>query len=278
MRSLFVMAAFFSFSLSTAQSPWVADKGKGFVQIGYTTIGPYSDLFQKNGGSYSLTRAVSDVTIQAYGEYGLGSQTSIIASLPIKSLETGEIKSTVSTPNGKGSFTTLGNAQLAVRHNFINNKIVFSGQLMAELPTAGYDEATGLRGGLDAASVIPSISIGKGLNKIYGYLSAGTAIRTNGYSSDLRISAEAGYQFINRAFIIFVLDVVENFENGNAIESLNQLQTGLYLNNQSYFAYGIKGIIGFTDNLGITGAFYGAGSGNLVAKSPSINFGFYYKW
>ena len=226
MKILLTYFAVFTYSFLWAQSPWVAEKGKGFAQIGYTTIGPYNDLFLKSGGSYSLTREVTDVTIQAYGEYGVGSSTSIIAAMPIKSLRTGEIKSTVSTPNGKGSFSTLGNAQLAVRHNFINNKIVFSGQLMAELPTAGYDEATGLRGGLDAASVIPSISIGKGLNKIYGYLSAGTAIRTNDYSSDLRISAEAGYQFINRAFIIFVLDIVENFENGNAIESLNQLQTG----------------------------------------------------
>lgn len=278
MKIRVTIALAFAFTSLFSQSPWVAEKGKGFAQIGYTTIGPYNDLFQKNGGSYSLTREVTDITIQAYGELGLGSQTSIIASIPIKSLKTGEIKSSVPTPNSKGTITTLGNTQLAVRHNFVNNRIVFSGQLMAELPTAGYDEVTGLRGGLNALSVIPSISIGKGLNKIYGYLSTGAAIRTNDYSSDLRISAEAGYQFINRGYLIFVLDVVENFENGNAIESPNQLQTGLYLNNQSYFAYGIKTIIGINDNLGVSGAFYGAASGHLVAKSPSINFGVYCKW
>jgi hypothetical protein len=135
-----------------------------------------------------------------------------------------------------------------------------------------------LRGGLDAFSILPSLSVGFSKDKLYEYISAGAAIRSNDYSSEWRLSAEIGYQLINRVYIIGVIGIVQNFENGTAVESANQLGTGLYLNNQSYFAYGIKGIVGFTDSIGLSGAFYGAGSGNLVAKSPSINFGIYYKW
>ncbi|HNP08017.1 MAG TPA: hypothetical protein PKN99_10335, partial [Cyclobacteriaceae bacterium] len=261
------------------QSPWVAEKGKGYAQLGYTTIGPYSDLFLSDGSSYSLTREVSDQTIQLYGEYGVGPSTSILAVLPIKLLETGsQIVNAAPIPNAAGSFSTIGNIQMAVRHNFVNDKVTLSGQMTLEVGSAGYDEATGLRGGLDATSFIPSISIGKGFTNFYFYAGIGSAFRTNDYSSDFRFGAEAGYQVLKRIYIIGVLDIVENFENGNAVETINQLQSGLYLNNQSYFAYGIKGIIGFNDSIGLTGAFYGAGSGNLVAKSPSLNVGFYFKW
>ncbi|MEQ8301880.1 MAG: hypothetical protein RIB47_00720 [Cyclobacteriaceae bacterium] len=278
MKAIFIVLITILAFASHGQSPWVAEKGSGYAQLGFTTIGPYSSLYLSDGGSYNLTREVTDRTVQLYGEYGLGNNTSILSSIPIKMMETGEIKNLVATPNAQGSFTTLGNLQLAARHNFINSKVVFSGQLTAELPTAGYDEATGLRGGLDAFSIIPRLSIGKGLNKFYGYLSSGVAIRTNDYSSDFRLSGEVGYKLIDRVYLILVLDVVENFENGNAVISDNQLQTGLYLNNQSFFAYGFKGSIGFTDNIGITGAYYGASSGNVVAKSPSVNFGVYFKW
>jgi len=279
MRAILILVFLVTFSMGKAQSPWVAEKGKGYSQLGYTTIGPYTDLFSSNGTSYSLTNEITDQTIQAYGEYGLGSGTSLLAAIPVKILKSGQSQiPSLPIRSGSGDLTTMGNIQLAARHNFINKDFVLSGQLTTELPTAGYDDATGLRGGLDALSIIPSLSIGKGLSNLYGYLSAGVAIRTNSYSSDFRTSAELGYKIINRVYIITVLDIVENFENGDAIESTAQRGTGLYLNNQSFFAYGIKGIIGFTDNIGISGAFYGAGSGNLVAKSPSLNFGFYYKW
>ncbi|MBZ0246101.1 MAG: hypothetical protein K8H85_09160 [Cyclobacteriaceae bacterium] len=262
-----------------AQSPWVAEKGKGYAQLGYTTIGPYKDLFLSNGNAYPLSNEITDRTLQVYGEYGIGSGTSIITTIPVKILTSGRsLIPSLPIRTRSGDFTTLGNIQLAARHNFVNKKVVFSGQLLAELPTSGYDEATGLRGGLNALSIIPTLSAGFSNEKLYEFVSVGAAIRSNDYSSEWRLGIELGYQLIKRIFIIGVIDIVQNFENGNAIESANQLGTGLYLNNQSYFAYGIKGIVGFTDSIGISGAFYGAGSGNLVAKSPSINFGLYYKW
>ncbi len=262
-----------------AQSPWVAEKGNGFAQLGYTTIGPYKDLFLSDGNAYPLSNEITDRTLQVYGEYGIGSGTSIITTIPVKILTSGRsLIPSLPIRTRSGDFTTLGNIQLAARHNFVNKKVVFSGQLLAELPTSGYDEATGLRGGLNALSIIPTLSAGFSNEKLYEFVSVGAAIRSNDYSSEWRLGIELGYQLIKRIFIIGVIDIVQNFENGNAIESANQLGTGLYLNNQSYFAYGIKGIVGFTDSIGISGAFYGAGSGNLVAKSPSINFGLYYKW
>jgi hypothetical protein len=74
------------------------------------------------------------------------------------------------------------------------------------------------------------------------------------------------------------VDVFESFENGNPTLRLNNQFTGLYLNNQEFFANGFK-LIGeitpkFGLNLGIGGAF----SGNLVAKQRATTLGLYLKW
>lgn len=260
------------------QSPWVAEKGKGYAQIGFTTIGPYDELFLSDDRTYRLAYRISDRTVQAYGEYGVGTHTSVIASVPFKFISQKERFDPFFPAQKVNSFSTIGNVQLAARHNFIDEKIVVSSQWTIELPTSGYDEIYGLRGGLKAVSIIPSISIGKGFSNFYAFASTAFAFRSNNYSNEVRVGGEAGYKIIERIYLIGVVDVVESLKDGNVFESQLQQQAGLYLNNQSYFSYGIKAIIGFTDNLGINGAIYGAGSGNLVAKSPSLNLGFYYKW
>lgn len=76
-----------------------------------------------------------------------------------------------------------------------------------------------------------------------------------------------------------MLDVVQSIDNGNATgEKPIQAATGLYLNNQEYFAYVLKGVFEIKENFGVNGGIYGGASGNLVAKAPSLNFGAYYKW
>lgn len=91
MRIVSVCFLLISFNGAFSQSPWVTEKGKGYFQLGYTSIGPYSDLFTKTGANYSLTREVTDQTVQLYGEFGLGSNTSIITSVPFKFLEAGAL-------------------------------------------------------------------------------------------------------------------------------------------------------------------------------------------
>jgi hypothetical protein len=67
--------------------------------------------------------------------------------------------------------------------------------------------------------------------------------------------------------------------NGSRTDPLNNLLTGLYVNNQEHVAWGIKtyGNI-FSDRWGVSAALFGAFSGNYVAKSPSINLGVYHRF
>jgi hypothetical protein len=195
-------------------------------------------------------------------------------------LTTGELSvDYVGTVNiAEGNHSALGNIDLAIKKNFINKSFLFSGQLKAELPTNSLDQSTGLRSGLDALSIIPSVTAGKGWSNTYGYLSIGSSIRSNDYSGDLRISGEFGTKPTDRLWIVLVLDVVSSFENSTPIIDPNQQQAGLYLNNQEYFAYGLKFAYEIKNGWGINLAGYGGASGNVVARAPSLNIGTYYEW
>ncbi len=278
-----IQILFFLGLLSTqvySQSPWVKEKGKGYAQISYNVITEYSSLYLSSGESLELPRSVTDRSIQFYGEYGIGNDWQLSAVLPYKLLTTGDMSPdfTDALSIAEGNHNALGNIELAIKKNFINKSFLFSGQLKAELPTSSLDDATGLRSGLDALSIVPSVTVGKGWNDMYGYLSVGSSIRSNDYSGDLRISGEFGTKPLDKLWVVLVLDIVSSFENATPVIPQAQAEAGLYLNNQEYFAYGLKFAYELKDGWGINLAGYGGASGNLVAKAPSINFGVYYEW
>lgn len=266
-----------------AQSPWVPDKSSGYAQLGLTSISSYGSIYLDGNSDYRLNREVTDLTLQLYGEYGIANNLGLSISIPYKMLSTGSnLLGSPTDPtlvNQEGTHNILGNLELALIRNFINRSFLLSGQLKVELPTGSLDDATGLRSGLDALTITPTISVGKGSAKMYGYAAIGSGIRFNNYSSDIRISAELGTKEFDRLWIVVVLDVVQSFDNGSATgEKPIQMASGLYLNNQEYFAYGLKGVFEVKKNLGVNGGVYGGVSGNLVAKAPSLNLGVYYKW
>lgn len=67
--------------------------------------------------------------------------------------------------------------------------------------------------------------------------------------------------------------IVESLRNGEVELLQSNLETGFFVNNQSFFSYGPKFLTQITDKIGLTGAIYFAASGNQVAKSPSLNLG-----
>lgn len=70
--------------------------------------------------------------------------------------------------NQEGTHNILGNIELALKCNFINKSFLLSGQLKVEVPTGSLDNATGLRSGVDALTITPTLSVGKGTAKMYG--------------------------------------------------------------------------------------------------------------
>jgi hypothetical protein len=271
-------------SNSFSQSPWVRDKGAGYAQIGYSSISNYSTIYDKSAtnGTTRLERFISDRTVSAYGEFGLTPKWTIISSIPVKFLESGDFTSSIapSEPiNSEGDLIGLGNVELGAKYGFYNKKFVASAQLKVSANTTTYDVNTGLRTGVPAWSIEPMISVGKGGNNYFVFGYGGLGFRTNNFSHYGRLGIEGGLDINKRFWLIAFVDAVFSFRNGTVGASPANLQTGLYLNNQEFIAFGPKFIYeAIKEQLGFTLSLGGGVSNNFVPQKGSFSVGLYYKW
>ncbi len=272
-----VFSTFISFS-AYSQSPWTQKNGEFYSQFGYSTIPNYTRIF--GDPDYNTERKISDNTFQLFGEYGISDKTTLLVNIPFKNVSSGDLTFPDETENiltEKKTINSFGNIEIGVKQNFFNKKWLISGQLNVELNTSTYDEYSGLRTGYDAFTFTPLVNIGRGFNKLYVQAFTGFALRSNSYSSNFKIGAEAGAKILNTVWIIGFLDIITSFDNGDFILPVENTLTGLYVNNQEYSAYGLKAIGEITPEFGVIAGFGGAFSGNNVAKQAAYNFGIYYK-
>ena len=266
---IFITATAFS------QSPWTKKKNETYLQLSFTTISGYTELFAK-GDPIATNRKTSDNTLQLYAEYGISDKTTLMASLPLKLVSTGDLVNPAINLTTESSLTSLGNIQLGVKHNFYNKKWLISGQLMVEANTGEFEEASGLRTGYDAWTVTPLIIAGRGFDSWYIQAFTGVDIRTNEYSSAFKLGGELGYKALDWLWVAGFLDGVASFHNGEVQTPLTNALTSLYVNDQSYAGFGLKLIGEFDDNFGANIGLGGAFDGRRVAVAPAITFGVYY--
>lgn len=259
------------------QSAWTQSKGEAYLQISFSSISGYNTLFlDRENTDVSLPRSVTDNTLQAYSEYGLSDKLTLVAVLPLKLLSTGAAQ--VDMPsNAAGSLTALGNTTVGARYLLYDKAFHLSTQINFDLRTSTAEASTGLVSGFQAWAVSPSLSIGKGWKSFFMQASGSLMLQSNQHSHYYRIYAETGYKFFDRIWLMAFIDSFQSFENGEVSPLTNQAATGLYLNNQQFFANGIKIVGEITPQLGLTLASAGAFSGDFVAKKRAISIGAYYK-
>lgn len=270
---------FFFISISVAsQSPWTQKEGKFYTQVSFTTISNYDTLF--GNPDNSLEREITDQTYQLYTEYGLTDKTTLLFNLPIKHIETGNLANpNIFSGTLPGSETAFGNIVFGLKHQFHHKKWVLAGQIDVEFNTANtYNNDTGIRVSYDATTITPLFLAGRSFGKTYLQTHIGFQYRSNNYSSNFKVGGEIGRKITKSIWLVGFLDVVKSFENGTIDFPLVNDQTGLYVNNQEYGAYGLKGIGEFTNNFGVTASFGSAFFGNNVPKKAAINFGIYRKF
>ena len=280
-KTIFIFLSLIVSSFAFGQSAWTQKKGEAFTQFSYNFIGDYEKLFTDQGSDFETGRTISESTIQAYGEYGVSDDLTLVLNLPVVSISTNEENpdSTVTPVTiTEDTVTNLGNVVIGGRYKFYDKAFTLSGQLDIEANTSSGDEASGLRTGLDAWSFIPTINLGFGFNKMYFQLSTGVAIRTNDYSNSFKLKAEYGYKVLQKLWVIGFVDALQSFKNGDASVSIESAQTGLFVNDQEYVATGIKALYEFNDESGVTFAYAGAASGTAVPKSAAISLGYFIKF
>ncbi|WP_439128666.1 hypothetical protein [Polaribacter sp.] len=84
MKKLITILFLFYTLFMVAQSPWTKEKGDLFINLSYTTISDYDQIF--GNPDYTTFSNISDRTYQIYGEYGFTDKTSLVFNLPLKSI------------------------------------------------------------------------------------------------------------------------------------------------------------------------------------------------
>jgi hypothetical protein len=273
-KLLFLLMSISAFS----QSPWTQEKGKFYTQLSFTTIPNYNTLF--GNPDYSNFGTYYDNTVQFFGEYGLSEQTSFLINLPLKLISINDFNDPridcVGNCSQDYNNTSLGNIEIGIKHNFYKKDWVLSGQISVEANTSSYDAISGIRTGYNAWSFTPLFLAGRSFGKTYLQTFIGANIRTNDYSSNFKIGGELGRKITKNIWLIGFLDISKSLENGDIALPQQNIFTGLYVNNQEYGSFGVKGILKFTDKFGVTTGFGSAFFGNNVAKQVALTFGVYH--
>lgn len=253
-----------------AQQAWTKEKGKFFSQVGISTLAFNSIIDNKLGEFRPINRDITDITVGFYGEYGLLDGLTLSGNLPFKA---------VSSANGNelqaknGSLSGLSNINLGLTGRiYQNGGAVVSGKLRANLPTATYDDATGLRTGFDATGVAPSVLFGLGAEKFFLSGEFGYEIRNNGYAGRTLAGFQIGKFFMNKKLLaIFNLDMAYTNDGGTYDDKKSEF-TGLYLSDQTYLSPGVK--LGYyaSPKIAIWGSIgVGAPPTNNVGASPGFS-------
>ncbi len=268
-----------------AGGPWVLGKKKGYFQLQTTLpIGMYNRLFHRQGKSKDiyLHRGVIDTHYQAYLEYGLSDKLTLITTLPFKYVSTADdlndaSKVDFSEPLESGSLFAMANATIGLKYELFNKKWVGAVSTKLEMNTSTVDESTGLATGYDANALSAFFHLGRGFNaSTYGFIEIGGTTRGNDFSDEYQVIVEYG-QKLGEIWSAVVLDYKRSLRNGNRLTP-NLDQTGLYPNNQEYFAWGFKFAKDLNEKTGINVSSFGAFSGHNVAHLASVNIGLYKKW
>ena len=262
-----------------SQGPWTQKKGKFYTQISFTTIPNYDTLF--GDPDYSIRGEISDQTLQFYSEYGLSSKTTLLINIPYKFISNKGLVNpclVAPCPEYSNKKITLGNIEIGIKHNFYKKDWVVSGQFSLEANTGSFDINSGIRTGYDAFTFTPLFLAGKSFGKSYLQTFIGANIRTNNYSSNVKIGGEYGGKISRNIWIIGFVDISKAFKKGNVVLPASNLATGLYVNDQEYGVIGVKAIGKFSNNFGITASLPAAFFGNNVAKQIALSFGIYRKF
>jgi hypothetical protein len=266
---------------TVAQQAWTKEKGKFYAQIGASYLGYNQLLNGKISPSEwtSLNAQFTDMTLQAYAEYGLTNHIMVSGQLPFKVLSSKEIVQ----PNTitEGSLAALSNIQAAVTANFYNQDgIVLSAKTNIGFPTAKFDAPTGLRSGVDAWSAEPSLLAGFGHAKFFASGELGYVLRGNGYSNRIHAAGQIGKFFGKKKKILGIVNVeLMKSRDDGTYDDATSSKTGLYLDKQSYLSPTLK--LGYKTTDKVT-LWLSAGGGlapitKNIAASPGLTFSISYQ-
>jgi hypothetical protein len=270
-----VLIALFLSQITFAQSPWTREKGKAYVQLGFSGIF-FNQAAGKDSEAIDLPADYSDVTLQLYSDYGITSKLEAQLILPFKSLSA---TSNIPEVSFSESFSGLGNISLGLKYKIMDSNWKLSSGLLFTPKTSQYDDKSGFAfaTGFNATTVLPYVTIGSSSGKWYYYGNIGYGYMTNDYSDYFRLNAEVGYNVIPKGHIMITIDTRNIVSQEDAFNK-DEKQSFSYSDRQTYNAFGLKLNYEFIESkFGANFSVFGAAGNEYTPLAPSINLGTYVK-
>ena len=188
-----------SVQVAQAQSPWTREKGKAYLQLGFSGI--FYNKLEFEGKTIDLPYDVSDITSQIYSEYGITDKLEAQLILPFK-IVSYEGK----TGNFSESLSGIGNVNLGLKYKVLDGNWKVSAGLQYAFNSITKDNVKNLSTGFNAETALPYLTVGTSSGKWYYFGNVGYGYMTNTYSDFFKLSAEVGYNVTEKSHLIFVLD------------------------------------------------------------------------
>lgn len=263
------MVCLFGIQFSNAQSPWTREKGKAYVQLGLTSLS--YDAVQYNGNKIDNIGDYTDITFQVYSEYGISDKLEAQLILPYK-------KANYNDVGVSETISGLGNISLGLKYKLSDkNWKISSGLLFSANSIKTNEDLVVSSTGINAATILPYISIGSSCNKWYYFGNIGYGYMNNEYSDYFKATIEVGYNVIPRGHLMLVLDTRNPVTKENAFLN-DTAQWASHLDRQAYNAFGLKANYEFIkDKIGANFSTFGAFGIDNSPLAPTINIGVYTK-
>ena len=271
MRNQFIILALIAVQFVSAQSPWTKEKGKAYVQLGYT--GLFYDKMIFDNKEVTLNENYKDNTLQLYSEYGITNKLEAQLIIPFKIVGYTSKVGAISE-----NLSGIGNISLGLKYKIHDKKWKLSTGLLFTANSIKKEEEKNLTTGLNANTLLPYITLGSSNGKWYYFAKLGYGYMDNEYSDFLNGTLELGYEIIKNGHLILVLDSRNVISKEKAFEN-EPNQWPSYLDRQEYLAFGIKGNYEFKEvDLGVNFAVYGATAIDNSPLAPTLNVGIYKKF
>ena len=282
MRTLVILLALLLVTASNlvAGGPWTQAKGEGIFIANISPV-VYKTYSSSTSGGLDMWRRIAEVHTQGYIEFGITDRLLLLGNVQLnyvgssnKTFDSGDFM-TVLPPD---KIFGMGNSSVGLKYRLTNKNFLIALSFHIEFPGSSEKTAAGLRTGYDAWTFLPGVHMGQGFsNGIYYFIEGSFAGHTN-ISDEYRLKGEFGYHFKKPLIMAVAVNVKESLKNKTSSDSPNYRQTGLYLNNQEYITWEFKFVHEVTETIGWTSALAGGFRTELIARTPVISFGMYFKW
>lgn len=181
---------------------WTLEKGAVYNKIAANYFTSDSTFGTGAEGFEEFT----DFTVNYYGEFGLTDKLTLITQIPLRRSENTTAGESVDTFG-------VGDVDIGLRYNLLNEKWVVSGQFLYKAPFL-YDEDEELPLGNGQSDFEFRLQAGRSLFP-YGYVGfeAGYRIRAEDPSDEFRYLAEYGFDLNKNVYLRTKLDVIQAIDS-----------------------------------------------------------------